>query len=63
MTETSWEKLETSRKKSYIYITYMYILYIYMIYIYIYIYISSQIIGYILKLVTFMYIPWIAMFL
>ena len=59
MTETSWEKLETSRKKSYIYITYMYILYIYMIYIYI----SSQIIGYILKLVTFMYIPWIAMFL
>ena len=61
MTETSWEKLETSRKKSYIYITYMYILYIYMICIYIYI--SSQIIGYILKLVTFMYIPWIAMFL
>ena len=59
MTKTSWEKLETSRKKSYIYITYMYILYIYMIYIYI----SSQIIGYILKLVTFMYIPWIAMFL
>ena len=59
MTETSWEKLETSRKKSYIYITYMYILYIYTIYIYI----SSQIIGYILKLVTFMYIPWIAMFL
>ena len=62
MTETGWEKLETSWKK----ILYIYNIYIqiYIIYIsFIYIYISSQIIGHILTLVTFVYIPWIAMFL